>query len=333
MNILQQLSEKFLVKNGKVYGDEQEIKDFLAQFGEVIVEKEKGHKSIETQSDPFMSLEEDLKRRDFTINAMALDKNGKLIDPFNGLEDLNKGIIHCVTPDTFVDDPLRLMRAVQFAPRFNFDLSRPTFELIEKNKHLIKEEPAERLLTEFSKVFEKKGNISLFAHLLDVTGLFEEFFGVKIRKHRLDPVRHLSEFLHFGVADGEMDTAVFFQKKMGSALPGELFKQLKAFNILHNTPLTQEKTIHHVMFDALKQSHVLLDSNFVQDSFKMPFIDGEFPRSRTDMALTGDDLLQMGWKQGKELGQMIEKMLDGIFTRQLKNDRECLLNFVNQTKQ
>jgi hypothetical protein len=166
-----------------------------------------------------------------------------------------------------------------------------------------------------------------------VTGLFQEYFGVEIKKKRLDCVRHLAEFLHFGVADGVMDTSEFYKKKLGSALPGLLYKQLKAFNLLYNTPIPEGKTIHHVMFNAMRQSQILLDSNFIQDTFKLPFITNEFPRSRNEMALTGDDLIEMGWKQGQELGQMIERMLDGIFTRQLKNDRECLLEFVNKSTQ
>lgn len=301
----------------------------------------KGHKSIETQSDPFMPLEQDLMRRDFTINAMAIDKEGKLIDPFQGLGDLNSGIIHCVTPETFVDDPLRLMRAVQFAARFNFNLSQETFELIKANKHLINEEPAERLLTEFQKVFDKNGNPAFFAHLLDVTGLFEEYFGHSIKKRRLDNTCHLSEFLFFGIADENLrNIADFYNKKFGSAMSGELHKQLKAFDIVYNHPAQifwEDKgpkiTIFHTIFNACKQSEIVLTSNHVKSEWSEPFINGEFPRNRSEMALTGDDLIEMGWKQGKELGLMIEKMLDGIFTRKLKNNRESLLNFVNQTQQ
>jgi len=80
------------------------------------LDKEKrGHKAIITQSDPNLSVEEDLKRRDFTINAMAFSHEGKLIDPFNGLNDINLQVINAVSKETFVEDPLRMLRAIYFA--------------------------------------------------------------------------------------------------------------------------------------------------------------------------------------------------------------------------
>lgn len=84
------------------------------------------------------SLEDDQRRRDFTINAMAwsLGKEdlGRLLDPFNGMQDLRDGIIRtpCDPDITFSDDPLRMMRAVRFASQLNFVLFPETFEAIKQ---------------------------------------------------------------------------------------------------------------------------------------------------------------------------------------------------------
>ena len=104
------------------------------------------------------TLEEDQDRRDFTINAMALclnrDRFATLIDPFNGLADLEDGIIATpLDPDiTFSDDPLRMMRCIRFATQLNFEIEAETFEAIERNKERIKIISGERIADELNKI-------------------------------------------------------------------------------------------------------------------------------------------------------------------------------------
>ncbi len=104
------------------------------------------------------TLEEDQNRRDFTINAMALCLNrerfGELVDPFNGLYDLEDGIIATpLDPDvTFSDDPLRMMRCIRFATQLNFYIEDETFEALERNKERIKIVSAERIADELNKI-------------------------------------------------------------------------------------------------------------------------------------------------------------------------------------
>ena len=82
------------------------------------------------------SLDKDLLRRDFTINAMAISLNkadyGKLIDIYNGLEDLEKGLIRVLHPVSFQDDPTRILRAIRFEQRFSFEIEPGTFKLMKK---------------------------------------------------------------------------------------------------------------------------------------------------------------------------------------------------------
>ena len=104
------------------------------------------------------TLEEDQDRRDFTINAMALCLNrnrfAELIDPFNGLADLEDGIIATpLDPDiTFSDDPLRMMRCIRFATQLSFEIEAETFEAIERNKERIKIISGERVADELHKI-------------------------------------------------------------------------------------------------------------------------------------------------------------------------------------
>lgn len=80
-----------------------------------------------------VTLEDDLARRDFTINAMAMDmESGEVIDYFNGKQDLENKILRAVRPETFIEDPLRLLRGCRFAAQLNFNIASETMELFKK---------------------------------------------------------------------------------------------------------------------------------------------------------------------------------------------------------
>lgn len=104
------------------------------------------------------TLEDDQNRRDLTINDLAIclnkDRFGELVDPFHGVDDLEAGLIRTpLDPDiTFSDDPLRMLRAIRFACRFDFKIVPETFEAIARNKNRIKIISAERIIDELNKI-------------------------------------------------------------------------------------------------------------------------------------------------------------------------------------
>ncbi len=122
------------------------------------------------------TLEDDQNRRDFTINALALDLNaerfGALLDPFNGIEDLNKKIIRTpLNPDiTYSDDPLRMLRAIRFASQLQFTIEKNSLDAISKNNKRIEIITNERIVTELQKILESN-TPSVGFLLLEETGL------------------------------------------------------------------------------------------------------------------------------------------------------------------
>ena len=124
------------------------------------------------------TLEEDQCRRDFTINAMAIcvnkDNYGKLLDPFDGLGDIERRIIRTpLDPDvTFSDDPLRMMRAVRFATQLGFEIYPETFSALVRNKERIKIITRERIVDELMKIM-KSAKPSRGFRLLKDCGLLE----------------------------------------------------------------------------------------------------------------------------------------------------------------
>jgi poly(A) polymerase len=122
------------------------------------------------------TLEDDQKRRDFTINALALSLNrnsfGELIDPFNGLDDIERKIIRTpLEPDiTYSDDPLRMMRAIRFATQLDFRIEEQSLKSIARNRERISIISQERITDELNKIMAVPQPSSGF-RLLDKTGL------------------------------------------------------------------------------------------------------------------------------------------------------------------
>lgn len=119
------------------------------------------------------SLEEDLKRRDFTVNAMAVNLKGELRDPFGGREDLKAGILRCVgEPDRrFQEDALRILRGLRFASTLGFTLEPETAAAIRRNRELLKDIAAERIWAEVSRLL-------CGDHAAAVLRAYPEVFGV-----------------------------------------------------------------------------------------------------------------------------------------------------------
>jgi tRNA nucleotidyltransferase (CCA-adding enzyme) len=121
-------------------------------------------------------LEDDLKRRDFTINALALGQNGVLIDLFDGLKDIEAMSVRTVgeADNRFTEDALRMMRAVRFACQLNFSVAYETMESILKNSHLLEKISQERIRDEFEKIILSPSPSAGMA-MLEKFGLLKHF--------------------------------------------------------------------------------------------------------------------------------------------------------------
>ena len=150
------------------------------------------------------SLEDDQNRRDFTINALALCLNatqfGKLLDPFDGVSDLEKGILRTpLDPDiTYSDDPLRMLRAIRFANQLDFEIEQESFDSIIKNNKRVDILSKERIVEELNKILACTKPSTGFL-LLEKTGLLARILPELIALKGIDEVegqRHKDNFYH-----------------------------------------------------------------------------------------------------------------------------------------
>ncbi|MBX2986133.1 MAG: CCA tRNA nucleotidyltransferase [Bacteroidia bacterium] len=150
------------------------------------------------------TLEDDQKRRDFTINTLSISLNeadaGELFDPFEGLKDLEDKIIRTpLDPDkTFSDDPLRMMRAIRFAAQLGFEIEEKTLNSIAKNKERIQIISGERIISELNKIILSVKPSVGFNYLFD-TGLLHIIFPEMVALHGVEWINgkgHKDNFYH-----------------------------------------------------------------------------------------------------------------------------------------
>jgi tRNA nucleotidyltransferase (CCA-adding enzyme) len=134
-----------------------------------------GHKDFKVEYDHNLKVADDLKRRDFTINAMAEDlSTGKLVDPLDGRKDIKRRLLRMTHPGSFKEDPLRMLRAIQFSARFEFELEEETLLSLKENVDLITTIPAERIQEELNKLLLKAKYPSSGFRLMQNVGLLEK---------------------------------------------------------------------------------------------------------------------------------------------------------------
>lgn len=153
-----------------------------------------GHKDFSIDADPNMSVMEAARRRDFTINSLAQDPlNWEIHDYFGGERDIKARLLKATDYSRFMDDPLRVLRAVQFVGRFNLSCHYTTFEIMRDMVDDGKMEflPKERLREEWGKLFSKSGRPSVGLELASHLGLFKKFPCIDGMRHTpQDPEWH-----------------------------------------------------------------------------------------------------------------------------------------------
>lgn len=345
------------------------------------------------------SLEEDLKRRDFTINAMAYNNEAGLIDPFNGMEDIKYHKIRCVgrAEDRFSEDALRILRAIRFASQLGFVVDSDVSLDIHKMYKNLENISIERINSEFCK-------IALSSEFYIQMGLFHEVFSLFIPEikdmfgfqqnnpyHIYDVWGHTVHAVEAYSCDCEEDLnpidlitslAVFFHDigkphcyqdgedgirhfkghgKVSANMTDTIMKRLRFDND------TREKVVQLVYYhdatfevgekyvkrwlnkigeeqfrrllnvrraDIKAQAYTEQESR-LQKIDNIEYILEEVLQkdecfSLKDLAVNGEDLIEIGYKPGKEIGEVLNNLLDSVISGEYINEKEKLLEIAER---
>ncbi|MFH0347486.1 CCA tRNA nucleotidyltransferase [Bacillus vallismortis] len=289
------------------------------------------------------SLEEDLKRRDLTINAMAMTAEGQVLDYFGGKKDIDQKLIRTVgrPKDRFQEDALRMLRAVRFMSQLGFTLSLETEEAITKEKTLLSHVSVERKTIEFEKLLKGRASRQALQTLIQ-TGLYEELPGFY---HKRDNLLAASEFSFYSLTSREelwaallidleidLKDAPLFLKAW--KLPGKVMKE--AIHIAYTfgqslDAMSMYKAGEKALLSAAKISQ--LRQNEKLDEEKLKDIQNAYQslpiKSLKDLDITGKDLLALrnrpaGQWVSEELQRIEQAVLTGKLSNQKKHIEEWL---------
>ena len=293
----------------------------------------KGHKDFEVKLGKGITLQQDQLRRDFWMNAMARDiETGKLHDiEGKGRLDIKNQVVRVIGDQAFKDDPLRMLRAVQFAARFEFAIEPETMKQIKKNVRLIKTVSAERFQEEFRKMFEK-GTPSIGVNLLKETGILRQLFSkasgnFPIEYDKLDK----KAFPAFLAVLLKEHTPKDIQKKMRLSTV-----DMKAVSDVINYTSTTDVNSDVGLVDFLITATPVGISNieaYLEASRKslisarlMMMKRAGKPTSMGELGIGGRELVKAGFK-GKEIGNALRYLLNYAIESG-KNDKKHLLDVV-----
>ncbi len=314
-------------------------------------------KSVEFSS----SLVEDLKRRDFTINAMAYNDKSGLRDEFGGISDIRKCMIRCVgnPEERFEEDALRMMRAVRFSAQIGFSIHRETLEAIKKLAPNIKKVSMERVQVELLKTMmsDRPETVELFSqcgllkHILpqidNILKSPKKTLVLKMLKNSdKTPVMRYGALLYYAGVDGAYETLKTLKLDNYTVELVTKLIQYEAIPIKVN-----EVDVRQAMHD-LGVDFIPMLRNFKRNIYKSKEEAMFIPMGKNltqieavyklyqqivargdcvllkDLAVNGRDLINMGMKPGEEIGEMLNLLLRVVIENPIENDRQVLLALV-----
>ncbi|MDD5013745.1 MAG: polynucleotide adenylyltransferase [Atribacterota bacterium] len=328
------------------------------------------------KSVPNPNLLEDLRHRDFTVNALAWREGEGVIDYFNGLEDIKQKIIGGVEDpvERIKEDPLRMLRAIRLACELDFKIDKATLRAIEKNVLLIKKVSVERIRDEFTKILLSNDSrrgfrllyrlgllIFIMPELQKCAGIYKENFceGGDFLEHTLDMTINLPPDLNLRLSgllyniksisriNGRKEIMVKILKRMrfnNTVIKKVIVLTKENWQILNfskkiNIRQLASRIGMENLEDAWELKKAFIKGSRSSESFKSAEIERAEnnlketlqerpPVSLKDLTVKGKDLIELGYNEGKEIKDILNRFLNLVLEKPALNQKEKLLEMI-----
>lgn len=282
-------------------------------------------------------IEDDLSRRDFTMNAIAYNPKCGFVDPYHGKQDIQDKVIRSVrhANERFSEDALRILRAIRFSAQLDFIIESETLEGIKHCKALLQYISKERIRDELGKILLSSHPESICS--LRTLGLLPYMISKPIEPISLTPLCQSPPLL-------SVRLALLLQKSSAKALLKELkydnqtiknvlnlIRYQDFFNAVGLSKITVKKLLGCLesdLFDQLMLMETALGNDMtLPKALKDEIVLKQEPYLLAHLAITGNDLIQSGIQAGQKIGKLLNLALDKVIEEPTLNDREHLINY------
>lgn len=338
------------------------------------------------------NIEDDLARRDFTVNAIAYSPKCGIVDPFHGIEDIKNSLIKCVgdANERFNEDAVRIVRAMRFAAQLGFTIDEDTETAIFKNKELVKNVSKERYVSEFKKIMSSRNSFEILRKFWDVIFVdypeFLRFSGYNqknphhiydLKEHTLHAIENYNgDNIYVKIAllfhdVGKPDTQVFDEDGIAhygghNIVSRDITKrimydmrferdEIRYVSILvlrHDSkiPLEQlplqkwvikygEAVLRSILdvslADCLAHNPETTDKRFSHIQKVIEALPGAVEAinvpSLKDLDVNGRDIMSLGFKEGKIIGEILNNVFTAVLDNYIKNEKSEILEYVKKT--
>ncbi len=288
-----------------------------------------GHKGFEVVSDGFMSYTQASKRRDFTINAMGYDiAKNEFLDPFDGMHDMNMKILKHIDDKTFVEDPLRVCRGVQFCARLEYEMAEKTKKLcmVMVENGDLEELPKERIFEELKKLLLKAEKPSIGFELLKELNILKYFPELSTKNwstlDRLSShknIRLLLAVLTFGLEEEKVEHFMM-----------RLSDEVKLVNSVKSLVNAHKKVLQDNLNDTeirrlstkvdMRELSILCENRSILERAKVLGVDQHAPKD----LLQGRDLIALGYKPSGLFSQILSEVYELQLQGKIINKDEAI---------
>ena len=295
------------------------------------------------------NLNDDLKRRDLTINAMAYSNTSGLIDIFGGISDINNRCIRIIgdANSRFIEDALRMLRTIRFSCELDFSIESSTLNAISKNAHLIKSISAFRIYSEFEKSLLSDNSEKFI--LYHITGLLQYILpDIYTFSNTLNILNTALCYIRNSPKDIDIRLAILFymfEPKLNNILNKLNLnnKSIKTISTLiayknynfNNSPYNVKILINKIgiptflkLLDFLKSINSNVDYTNVYETYNRIILNDE-PIFLSDLKITGSDIQKLGIN-GANIGKVLNKLLIHCYNNPEDNEVSRLMDIANE---